>query len=203
MTTLSSIKRLYAVIDNSLFMTTGKLDYERITEATIKLADAVHNFPMPDDGYEIWDIGEFGTCTLSDYIVGAYWHFAEWHQGQNSPGYAALSSLGQVFSPGMTSIESEKADDSSAVEAYDALQRSVKETLMPLPNRAWLQRTRRSMCGNYQALCQISMVNRDRLRDNKKNVYTDEQVEKLDHAIGRISESINALNVILELPEGS
>ena len=110
MTTLSSIKRLYRVIDNSVFCTTGKLDYDRVTDATILLADAVHSFPMSDDGYEIWDIGEFGLCSLSDYIVGAYWHYSEWHNGQWSKGYAALSALGRVFSPNMSTLDKDRPE---------------------------------------------------------------------------------------------
>jgi len=107
MTTLSSIKRLYRAIDASVFCTTGNLDYSRVTDAVIVLANSVNDFPMSDDGFEIWNIGESGNCYLSDFIVGAYWHYTEWHAGQCSKGYAALSALGQVFSPGMSSVETD------------------------------------------------------------------------------------------------
>jgi hypothetical protein len=109
MTTLNDIQRYYDVINSSLFMTTGKLDYERITDAIIALANAVHSYD-PDDKfelYEVWDIGEGGESTVSELIVGAYWHYSEWHAGQWSKGYAALCALGQVFNPGMTSTEPE------------------------------------------------------------------------------------------------
>jgi hypothetical protein len=92
MTTLNDIQRYYDVINSSLFMTTGKLDYERITDAIIALANAVHSYD-PDDKfelYEVWDIGEGGESTVSELIVGAYWHYSEWHAGQWSKGYAAL-----------------------------------------------------------------------------------------------------------------
>lgn len=118
MTSLSSIKRLFHVIDKSLFMTTGKLDYARITEATIALANAVHEYSGEND--DLWNIGEHGrglqsgACCLSDYIVGAYWHYTEWHAGMSSNSYAALCALGLVFNPGMTSVESDN-------EAYIAL----------------------------------------------------------------------------------
>ena len=118
MATLSSIKRLYRTIDASVFCTTGRLDYDRVTDAVIKLANAVHDFPMSDDGYEIWDIGEFGACNLADFIAGAYWHYTEWHSGQWSKGYAALSALGQVFSPGMSSLD----EDSPEFDAYFMLE---------------------------------------------------------------------------------
>ena len=105
MATLSSIKRLYRAIDASVFCTTGNLDYDRVTDAVIKLADAVHTYEGDND--DMWYIGEFGECCLSDFIVGAYWHYTEWHAGQWSNGYAALSALGQVFSPGMSSAETD------------------------------------------------------------------------------------------------
>ena len=38
-------------------------------------------------------------------IVGAYWHYSEWHGGQTSDGYAALCALGKIFRPGMTGPE--------------------------------------------------------------------------------------------------
>ena len=120
-----NIRRLFAVIDTSLFMTTGKLDYDRITDAIIVLANAIHENDSGYDGDSIWYIGEGSVCDLSGLIVGAYWHYTEWHSGQSSPGYAALSALSQVFQPGMTNMESERADGSSSVEAHDALESSV------------------------------------------------------------------------------
>ena len=126
MAELHNIERIYNVIDNSLFMTTGELDYDRITDAIIKLANSVDDyFEGPNapkfEGYEVWDIGEnSGGCTLSELIVGAYWHYTEWHNGQWSKGYAALSALGQVFNPGMTMPERDN-------EAYVALEAMTTE----------------------------------------------------------------------------
>jgi hypothetical protein len=51
---------------------------------------------------------------LDDLIVGAYWHYSEWHGGQSSKSYVALCALGQVFTPGMS-----RADEDN--EAYQAL----------------------------------------------------------------------------------
>ena len=112
MTRLTNIKRYYRVIDNSLFMAAGTLDYARVTDAIIKLSNTVHDYDGEND--DMWYIGEFGSCCLDDFIVGAYWHFAEWHGGQWSKGYEALSALGQVFRPGMSGSESDN-------EAYLAL----------------------------------------------------------------------------------
>jgi len=104
MNEIQNVKRVFKVIDNSLFMISGKLDYDRVTDAIIKLADLVNDSPA-DDSDELWSIGEFGTCSLPDLIVGAYWHYTEWHGGQWSKGYAALSALGSVFSPNMSTPE--------------------------------------------------------------------------------------------------
>ncbi len=112
MSQLNNIKRLYRVINASLFLITGKLDYARITDATIALANAVHAFNGDSD--DLWSIGECDACSLSDFIVGAYWHYCEWHAGMLSPSYGALCALGEVFNPGMTSTETDN-------DAYIAL----------------------------------------------------------------------------------
>ena len=113
---MKNINRLFKVIDNSLFMTTGQLDYDRITDAIIKLSNAVHSFE--GDTEEIWYIGEHGNCCLSDLIVGAYWHYTEYHGGQYSKGYAALCALGQVFNPNMSGAPD---PDCSEYIAYESL----------------------------------------------------------------------------------
>lgn len=75
---------------------------------------------------------------------------------------------------------------------------------MPIPNRNWLLRTRRSMCGNYQDLCSISQIDRDR-RENepKKPTYSREDRKRLDKAIKTISKAIDLVNEMVELPPGS
>jgi len=105
---MNHINALFNVVDHNLATINGTMDYDRITDALIALANAVHN----DDelSEDIWYIGEFGEFCLADLITGAYWHYTEWHGGQWSKGYAALSALGQVFNPGMSSVE----DDNSA-----------------------------------------------------------------------------------------
>lgn len=110
--TKRNIARLFNVIDNSLFMVTGSLGYDRITSAIVDLSDLVNHYD--GETMDIWGIGEFGTCCLSDFIVGAYWHYTEWHGGQYSESYVALCALGRVFSPGMSGPEEEN-------EAYQAL----------------------------------------------------------------------------------
>jgi len=98
---LYKIKRLHAVIDRSLFYLDGTLDYDRITDALITLSNAIMDYDGDDE--TMWNtVGEFSPSNLPDMIVGAYWHYTEWHGGQCSKGYAALSALGDVFNPGMT-----------------------------------------------------------------------------------------------------
>lgn len=74
---------------------------------------------------------------------------------------------------------------------------------MPIPNRNWLLRTRRSMCDNYQALCNISQVDRDRLASGVGQAFDIGQRKKLDKAIKTISKAIDEVNALVELPPGS
>ncbi len=117
MNQLTDIKRVYKVIDSSLFNIKGTLDYDRVTDAVIKLAGLSHTIELLDDGYELWDIGEGGECALADFIIGAYWHYSEYHSGQSSKGYYALSLLGMVFDPNMTEMD----NDSPEFHAYQSL----------------------------------------------------------------------------------
>ena len=115
---MRNIKRYHQVIDNSLFMTTGSLDYDRVTDAIIKLATYIEDFE--GDTESIWYIGEFTSACVSELIVGAFWHYTEWHDGMYSKGYRALSALGGVFDPGMTMPENDN-------EAFIALERMASE----------------------------------------------------------------------------
>ena len=121
---MSALNRLFNVIDKSLFTICGKLDYARITDAITRLADTVQDTETDES---TWAIGEFGACTLGDLIVGAYWHYTEWHSGQFSDGYAALCALGAVFSPGMGGPE----EDNEVYQALNAL--AAKDTGDDMP----------------------------------------------------------------------
>jgi hypothetical protein len=74
---------------------------------------------------------------------------------------------------------------------------------MSIPNRNWLLRTRRNMCGNFQDLCGIETVNRQRGENGEKAIYDPSQLAKLKEASDKLGEAIDALNVIVELPRGS
>ena len=93
-----NIQRLHNVIVSTVFTYNGNLSYDRVTDAIILLCDVISN---TDTDEFVWYIGESGECVLMDLVVGAYWHYAEYHSGQNSKGYRALSALGGIYSPNM------------------------------------------------------------------------------------------------------
>ena len=64
-----------------------------------------------------WYIGEVEAFCLDDLVVGAYWHFTEWHEGQDSASYQLLCQLGGVFDPGMSSCD----EDNSAYQLLNQL----------------------------------------------------------------------------------
>lgn len=74
---------------------------------------------------------------------------------------------------------------------------------MTIPNRNWLLRTRRSMCGNYQDLCNISQVDRDRLASGVGQAFDIGQRKKLDKAIKTLSKAIDHVNELVKYPRGS
>ena len=65
-----------------------------------------------------WYIGEFNEASLQDIIVGAYWAFADCHEGQYSETYETLCALGEIYTPG---IESAPTKDCGEYEAYEMI----------------------------------------------------------------------------------
>lgn len=88
---MSVIQQLH----DSILTISGTLSYDEVTDLFLKLPEAVEHFEEFD-----WTT-DLGFCSVDELIVGAYWHYTEWHGGQSSPGYAVLSALGTIFSPGM------------------------------------------------------------------------------------------------------
>ena len=121
--TIKNITNLYNLIDLSIGSINPPLDsYSRVTDAIISLANAVADYDGDSD--DIWYIGEFGYMGgLDNLIIGAYWHYTDWHGGQWSQGYAALCSLGRVFSPNMSMLD----DDDAEFMTYQALETLVNE----------------------------------------------------------------------------
>lgn len=89
-----------------------------LPRALILLGQAAHKHELPED---IWgSLGEFSDAALGDLIVGAYWACSDWHGGQFSDSYAALCSLGQVFSPGASNHPEEDSGEFIAYELISA-----------------------------------------------------------------------------------
>ena len=113
-----NIERLHALICRALFRINSPLDYDRTTDAIIRLCEVIQDTETDET---TWWIGE-DECALADLIPGAFWHYTEWHAGQYSKGYRALSALGQIFSPGMSCLER----DSAEYDAYQALEQMAQ-----------------------------------------------------------------------------
>jgi len=118
---LPKIRALHSAIEKTLFTIEPIFTYNRLTQAIDLLARLVHDYPGESD--ELWAIGEFGHCSLDSLIVAAYWHYSNWHNGQSSDSYTALSALGQVFKPGMTS---EPLRGDNEYDCCDQLNRMAK-----------------------------------------------------------------------------
>lgn len=106
--TTKNIKRIFNVINHNVFTINGTMEYSRVMDCFIKLCEVVNEYcDNNDDTENVWYIGEYTECNLMDLITGAYWHFSEWHSGQESKSYLCLSVLGSIYSPGMECADSE------------------------------------------------------------------------------------------------
>lgn len=93
-----TIESLFEQCHNAIFRIDSDASYSDTVQLLIDLSNAIKNTETDES---IWYLGETGACDLGSLIVGAYWHFYEWHGGQFSDSYIALCSLGQIFNPGM------------------------------------------------------------------------------------------------------
>lgn len=106
---LANIEKLYEQIEKSIFTIEPVFNYSELALKFVELSQAIKNF---DGKTEEWIyLGEGNFCSLDDMIIGAYWHFTNWHAGQSSDSYLALSSLGEVFDPGMSMPPSDEPED--------------------------------------------------------------------------------------------
>lgn len=101
-----------AIMRSDVFKLDGpSIDLPR---ALTLLGQALHKYELPGS---IWcDLGEFSEACLGDLVVGGYWACSEWHSGQFSDTYAALCSLGEVFSPGMSDTPDPEESEFTAYE---------------------------------------------------------------------------------------
>jgi len=100
---MKALKHLLTVLSNEILSINSTKSYDEITEVIIILCMFVKAIPRDE---EIdWGMGEDLYCSLDGLIVGAYWHYTEWHAGERSLSYKALCALGSIFTPGMTEPE--------------------------------------------------------------------------------------------------
>lgn len=114
------INRVYNLIYKSLFRIDGELDYNRVVDAFILLAKLVAECESDDF---LWSIGECNEAPLDAILVGGYWFFTDYHSGQWSQEYKALSMIGQIYTPGYSSLE----DDSPEKAVYEQLESLLKK----------------------------------------------------------------------------
>ena len=110
--------RLFKVITRSLFEGSS-LSYSRTVDAIIGLGQSVHEQEEID-----YSLGECGAADIASLLVGAFWFFADYHGGQFSPEYKALSVLGETYDPGFASGPQ---NDSSESEVYSALEEKFND----------------------------------------------------------------------------
>ena len=109
---MRNIKRLFDIVDRSIFRVDSDLGYDRTLSALCRLADCIDNADDVD-----WFLGECGSCSLDSLMVGAYWYCVHYHSGQASVEYALQCGISEFFSPNATSLER----DSSEFDVYVGL----------------------------------------------------------------------------------
>jgi len=112
---MKTIEQLHnEILTSSIFRRSGaKID---LCAKLMDLCKAINSREDEDDDGSIWNIGEFSEASLDSLLIGAYWSLTEWHGGQASEEYAALCSIGSIFSPGMSSPPDEDAPEFTAYE---------------------------------------------------------------------------------------
>jgi hypothetical protein len=114
----TGFKRIEQAFDSCL--TSMDKDYDCFCNDIVNLCQTLNSEETDEF---IWhSIGEFGEFCLSDLIIGAYWHFTEWHGGQASKSYLALSSLGTIVTPNYSQLE----EDAPEALVFEILESSAK-----------------------------------------------------------------------------
>jgi len=119
------IEKQFRPIVRNLLTTEVDWPYQDMVEAIRVLAATISATQTDEDVWSI--VGEHDYGSLSDLIVGAYWHFYDWHAGQHSNSYAALCALGSIFQPGMTSGPESDSGEQDVYQALDDLARNSIE----------------------------------------------------------------------------
>ena len=93
---MKTIEQRTVELDRALFYTGCGFSYDELTHCIISLANVVKDADEVD-----WFVNEDSGVSLDSLIVGAFWHYSEWHDGQYSDSYLALCALGSIYSPSM------------------------------------------------------------------------------------------------------
>lgn len=88
--------------------------FQNVIAAYLELCEYLSNIETDES---TWSINEDNGYSLDALIVGGYWFFTDYHGGQDSKEYECFSALGEIFKPGMSSLE----DDTSEKDVYDML----------------------------------------------------------------------------------
>lgn len=91
------MNELLTKINQYIFHGGGEITYEMFQSAIIELCEALEK--EEDIDWFCEDIDIELVSSLDDLIVGSYWHFIEWHEGQGSLSYRALCALGRIYHP--------------------------------------------------------------------------------------------------------
>lgn len=129
---LKNIQRLYSVAYNTIATINGRLSYERVTDCIIKLANLVAETETPE--FFLQETGEFKEFALDSLLIGAYWHYEQWHNGQSSRGYRALSAIGRIYSPGMESEPEQGTGERIAFEQLHKLAGGIIVSFRKFPD---------------------------------------------------------------------
>lgn len=109
---MNQLTNLHAFINSAIFTIKPACTYQELTAKFIELCDIINK---EDNDSEWYHIGEHSESELGALVAGAMWHYTEWHSGQFSDSYAALSACSGIYDPGMTC-----APDDSDEYGYDA-----------------------------------------------------------------------------------
>lgn len=117
---MKAIKALFNTVQSDILFTD---EYNEIQDNLIKLCELINEYEGLTES--LWYVGEFSDCTLDELLIGAYWHFTEWHEGQDSKSYSTLCALGSVFTPNCSTLDK----DSPAHNVYKCLEITAKKII--------------------------------------------------------------------------
>jgi hypothetical protein len=111
--TTTPTEEAYDVIANSSIFRTDGAEID-LSAALLNLCEAISAEEETN-----WTLGEH-SVPLDAVIIGAYWTLAEWHGGQTTDEYAALSQLGRIYQPGRTNGPEPETAEEDAYAAFCA-----------------------------------------------------------------------------------